>query len=319
MIIIIPQKMSKLTKVLLALTLLAGCNKPMQVSNKPTVKVVATTTIICDLTKAIAQNTIDLDCLIKPGTDPHIYQPSPSDRKAIEQANLILYSGYNFEQSLLKLFENKNNTVAVAQLAVPHPQNFIQDGKQIVDPHVFHNARNGAAMVKVIAQSLSLLSPTERTNYFQRANKLANYLLQIDHWIGLEISTIPTGKRKLVTTHDALGYYSKAYKIPLQGTLQGVNTEERPTAQHIEQLVKSIKSSQVPTIFAEVSINPKLLETVAKEANVKIWPQALYSDGLGEIGSNGDSYAKMLIFNTQNIVSGLGGKLIKPPRSNVSL
>ena len=130
--------------------------------SKHSPKVVATTTVLCDLIKTIAQNTVELSCLIKPGIDPHIYQPSPADRRAIEQADLIFYCGYNFEKSLEKLFENKNNTLAVAQLAVPHPQSFNEDGKQSIDPHVFHNARNGAAMVKVIGEKLSLVNPQQK-------------------------------------------------------------------------------------------------------------------------------------------------------------
>ncbi len=305
--------MTKLKRLSLAFLLIAGCARHSQLSNGIKPKVVATTTVLCDLIQTIAQKTVDLDCLIKPGFDPHIYQPNSQNRQAIEQAQVIFYSGYDFEKPLTKLFANKNNTVAVGELAVPHPQTFAEDGKKVIDPHIFQNARNGQAMAKVIAINLSNLNPNQTSSYIKRADYLVEYLGQINSWIASEIATIPVSSRKLVTTHDALGYYSTAYNIPLEGALQGVNTEERPTAKHIQELVQTIRASRVPTIFAELSINAKLIEAIAKEAKVKISPQKLYADGLGEMGSSGESYPKMLIANTQNITRGLGGKLINPP------
>ncbi|MEK0177786.1 MAG: hypothetical protein EAZ98_20305 [Oscillatoriales cyanobacterium] len=121
-------------------------------------------------------------------------------------------------------------------------------------------------------------------------------------------SRIPANNRKLVTTHDALGYYSKAYGIPVVGALEGISTDEAPTPTRVAQLVREIKASGVPTIFAETTINPKLIEAVAKEAKVKVSPRELFADGLGEPGSEGDTYEKMMIANTRTIVEGLGGK-----------
>jgi manganese/iron transport system substrate-binding protein len=144
--------------------------------------------------------------------------------------------------------------------------------------------------------------------YTDNAKKMTSELTQIDSWIKSQISTIPPNQRKLVTTHDALGYYSKAYGIPVEGALQGISTEERPTAAREKELVGVIKNANVPTIFAETSVNPKLIEAVAKEGKVKVSKRELFADGLGEKGSEGDTYTKMLIANTQTIVEGLGGK-----------
>ncbi len=107
-----------------------------------------------------------------------------------------------------------------------------------------------------------------------------------------------------------MGYYSAAYGIPVEGALQGLSTEEKPTAARVKELTDDIKADKVPTIFAEVSANPKLIETVAKEANVKLSTQELFADGLGEVGSQGDTYPKMLVSNTRAIVEGLGGQYV---------
>ncbi len=270
--------------------------------------VVATNTVICGLTKEIAGDTVDLKCLIAPGTDPHDYKAKPEDTKAIERAKLILYGGYNFEPDLIRLIKATSNTaskVAVDEVAVPNPQQFEDDGKTVTDPHVWHNAQNGIKMAEALDKSLAQLEPKQASLYAANTQKLTSELTKIDTWIKSEIAAIPAAQRKLVTTHDAFGYYSKAYGIPLEGALQGVSTEEAPTAKRVTELVKDIKRSGVPTIFAETTINPKLIETVAKEANVKVSDRQLFADGLGEKGTEGDTYQKMLIANTKTIVEGL--------------
>ena len=275
------------------------------------IKVVATSTVLCDLTKQIAASTVDLTCLIKPASDPHVYQPAPEDRKAIENASLVMYSGYDFEPSLIKLIKSTSNSapkVAIAEVAVPTPQQFEEDGKTVPDPHVWHNAQNGVQMVAAIQSNLAKVAPANAALYAKNAQAVTAELTQIDGWIKSQIATIPEASRKLVTTHDALGYYSKAYNIPIEGALEGVSTEEKPTANRIKELVETIRNDRVPTIFPELTINPKLIDAVAKEANVKVSDRELYADGLGETGSEGDTYQKMLVANTKTIVEGLGGK-----------
>lgn len=294
---------------------LVGCSAPStpnaqtEKGNRPLV--IATHSILCDLTKQIAANTVDLKCLVQAGTDPHVYQATPEDRKAIEQAKLILYGGYNFEPSLIKLIQATSNPapkVAVDEIAVPNPEKLEEDGETVTDPHVWHNAQNGIQMAKVISDRLSKLQPDQAKIYAENTNKITSELTQIDTWIKSQIATIPPESRQLVTTHDALGYYSKAYEIPVIGALEGISTDEAPTAARVSALVKDIKKAKVPTIFAEATLNPKLIQSVAREAKVKVSDQELYADGLGETGSEGETYQKMLTANTCAIVDGLGGK-----------
>lgn len=273
--------------------------------------VVATNSVTCGLTQEIAGNTIDLKCLISAGADPHQYQPKPEDSKAIEQAKLILYAGHNFEPGLIKIIKATSNTapkVAVDEVAVPKPQQFEEDGQTEADPHVWHNAQNGIQIAQTINQSLAELEPNQAALYADNTQKLTSELTRIDTWIKSQIATIPVAQRKLVTTHDAFGYYSKAYNLPIQGALGGISTEEKPTPTRVTELVKTIKTTGVPTIFAEATINPKLIQAVAKEANVKVSDRELFADGLGEKGTEGDTYQKMLIANTETIVEGLGGR-----------
>jgi manganese/iron transport system substrate-binding protein len=273
-------------------------------------KVVATTSVLCDLTKQIAANNINLTCLMSSSEDPHLYEPKPEERKAIEQANLILYNGYNLEPGLIKIIKTTKNRapkIAVGQIAVPKPQKFKEGNKTVINPHLWHNARNAIAMVNVISQNLGKLKSQNAVDYTKNAKKINIQLTQLDRWIKSRIASIPVNQRKLVTTHNAMGYYAQAYGLKLAGTLEGVSTQERPTDARIANLVKSIQQARIPTIFAEGTANLNLIQAAAKEAKVKVSNRKLYTDGLGEIGSDGESYQKMMAANTRTIVEGLGG------------
>ncbi|MGL6282902.1 MAG: metal ABC transporter solute-binding protein, Zn/Mn family [Microcoleaceae cyanobacterium] len=152
------------------------------------------------------------------------------------------------------------------------------------------------------------LSPAEREKFTANALQLTQELAKVDQWITSQINTIPANQRQLVTTHDAFQYYSTAYGLKMLGTLIGISTEEQPSAQTVRNLAQQIKTSQVPAIFAETTINPQLITTVAEEAGVKLAPTKLYSDSIGIPGSGADTYSKMLIANTRAIVEALGGK-----------
>ncbi|XZN89258.1 MAG: metal ABC transporter solute-binding protein, Zn/Mn family [Microcoleus sp.] len=327
------EKTSRVSGVaVLAIALgLVGCSEKPQASNpipeSPATnlpKVVATTGVICDITKEIAASSIDTICLIKPGDDPHAYQTKPEDRKAIETGNLILYAGYDHEPTIIKLIQSTTNSapkIAVHQLAVPKPLMGEHEHEaehktaakpheaeeKVPDPHVWHNPQNGILMVEVIRDELKKVAPNNAEIYTTNSAKLIADLQKLDTWIKAQIATIPQAKRKLVTTHDALSYYANAYGFEVAGALQGVTTEEQPTAARIAELSSEIKRAGVPTIFVESTTNPKLMETVAREANVKISDKELYSDELGAPGSGADTYEGMLKSNTCAIVSGLGG------------
>jgi manganese/iron transport system substrate-binding protein len=273
--------------------------------------VVATTDVLCNIVKAIAKETIELKCLVASGTDPHTYAVTPADRQAIETASLLLYAGHDFEPTIIKAIAATKNTatkVAVNEVAVNKPLQIVEDGKTETDPHVWHDAQNGIKIVTALESALSKAVPSQATTYAANAKTLTTELTQIDTWIKAQIDTIPAKSRKLMTTHDALGYYAKAYNLPIEGALQGLSTEEKPTPARVKKLVTEIKTSGVPTVFTEAGNSSKLLETIATDAKVKVSTNPLFADGLGEPGSTGDTYPKMLVSNTQVITEGLGGK-----------
>lgn len=270
--------------------------------------VVTTSTIISDLTAQIGGDEIDLTGILQPGTDPHVYEPVPQDTIAFENADLILYNGYDLEPALIKIANAAGveaEKVAVAEGITP--LTFDKEGVNAPDPHVWGSVENAIAMTETIRDALIDLSPTNQIIFSRNTEQLTTDLTALETWIDEQIATIPESQRNLVTTHDAFAYYADAYGLQVVGTLIGISTEEQPSAQTMQSLVESIKATGVPTVFAETTINPRLLATVAEEAGVQLAERELYSDSIGAPGSPGDSYINMMVSNTESIVNNLGG------------
>jgi manganese/iron transport system substrate-binding protein len=281
-------------------------------------QVVATSTIIADLAEEVGGEEINLTGILQPGADPHVYEPVPADSRVLETADLILYNGYNLEPGIIKLMNaagGKAKKLAVGEVVEPLKLEKSK-GEIVPDPHVWGSAENAILMVNAIRDSLIELSPEDKEKFTQNAEELTNELQQLNNWIQQQIQTIPPEKRKLITTHDAFQYYANTYGLEIAGTLIGISTEEQPSAQTVKQLVDEIKKIGVPAIFAETTINPALIKTVAQEAGVKLAPNELYSDSIGEKGSDGETYIKMMVANTRTIVEALGGKYTPFPIPN---
>ncbi len=300
---------------------LGGCSSTrseraeLDATDKP--RVVATSTVIADWTAAVGGDEIALQGILKPGVDPHVYEPVPADSQALEAADLIFYNGYNLEPGLIKLIRAsglKAEKFAVGEVVTP--LDFDDQGEKQPDPHVWGDAENAIAMVQAIRDRLSALSPEDRDEFIENAARFTQQLQQLDRWIVQQIQTIPANQRQLVTTHDAFQYYARAYGLEIAGTLIGISTEEQPSAKTVKTLSDDIKAAGVPAIFAETTINPALIKTVAQEAGVMLAPHELHSDSLGAPGSEGETYIKMLVVNTRTIVEALGGQYTPFQASN---
>ncbi|ESA33248.1 periplasmic solute binding protein [Leptolyngbya sp. Heron Island J] len=301
-----------------------------------TPRVVASYSVLCDLTEQIAQDTVDVTCLIEAGEDPHIYSATPSDRRAIGFAHLVLYGGYGFEPNIIQMAESTHgNTplIAVSEVAVTEPllgeahdhgshrdrghhghghhghgHNDHGEKGMSPDPHVWHDAENGIAIVRVIQEELSVLSPENAEVYQANAETLIAQLTQLDSWIQQQVATVPESQRVLVTTHDALGYYADAYGIRIEAALESFSTEARPSAADLRELIDLVEDSNIPTVFIESTSNPGLIEAVSRETDIGISDEPLYADSLGEAGTPAGTYTGMLMTNTCTIVTGLGGR-----------
>lgn len=272
--------------------------------------VVATTSVLCDLTKQIAAETINLTCLTSPTINPKVYQPTPADRQAINQAKLIIFNGYNLEPGLEKFILASKNTapkLPVAKIAVPSPLMITRNGKKVADPYVWHNVKNAVKMVDVISINLARTIPENAELYKSNTKKIKKQLLQLDSWIKTRIESIPPNKRTLITTHNEMAYYVRAYGLKLAGTLRFISPREQTSDTKVKLLAKTLQKTQIPTIFAQPTISPELIKAVAKEAQVNISQRQLYTENLGLPGSEADTYQKMMTANTRTILEGLEG------------
>jgi manganese/iron transport system substrate-binding protein len=276
--------------------------------------VVATNSVICDLTKQVAGDTINLICLIPPRINPINYKPIPEDNQAIKNASLVLYHGYNFEPGLIKIIEEIKKPklrIAVAKTMGVNSIQIRKNGKQIIEPHVWHNPINTIKMVEIINSSLVKLAPENKNIYNKNTKEVIQEINQINSWIKSRLASIPDKNRKLVTTNSAMIYYVKAYDIPYSVNLGNVKNTGKLTDPKVMNLARDIQKAQVPTIFADTNTNSNLLAPVATAAKVKVFQRPLYIDGLGEPGSDGETYQKMMAANTRIIVEGLGGTYLK--------
>lgn len=288
---------------------IAGCGSSATDEGDTRPQVVASSTILTDLAMRVGGDAVVVQGILQPGNDPHVYEPVPQDTIALEQADLILYNGYNLEPGIIKLINATQGTdKALAVGEVVEPLDFEYQGQTEPDPHVWGDVANAVAMTNTIRDALIDLVPAEADTFTANAQSLTTELIQLDGWVETQIATIPATQRRLVTTHDAFQYYAQAYGLTVVGTLIGISTEEQPSAQTVSQLVEAVRTAAVPAIFAETTINPALIQTVATEAGVSLAANELYSDSIGAPGSEGDSYIKMIVANTCTIAIALEGE-----------
>lgn len=274
-------------------------------------KVVATTSVLCDFTKQIAANTVNITCLIPPDINPRRYQVEASDRNAIAEAKLILYNGYNLEPAVLNLIKASKNPapkIAVGERAVTKPKLIIQEGnKRLNNPYLWHNPKNASLMVDIISNNLKRVAPENAKLYAGNGKRIKDEINKLDKWIKLRIASIPSSQRKLITNNLEIGYYTQAYGLKYETAFVNISNYENFSSSRLKPLINNIRQSRVPAIFINNLVNSQLAKTVAKEADVRIAGRQLFGDNLGMPGSESDTYQKMMVANTRTIVEGLGG------------
>jgi len=310
-------------------TLTNGANSG---GSAPKPQVVVTTAVLCDLTQQVAGDAVNVTCLLPAGADPHTYRTTPQDAKVIASSQVIFYNGYNYEGSLIKSVQAAPANivkVAVAEKAVPqplminhhdhdhaddaHPKDSEKgqskpDSESAPDPHIWQDVRQGQRMTQVVETALGEKFPQHKETFGKNSAKYQARLVKLDQWIRQQTETIPPSQRKLITTHHAFAYYAKAYGLTVEAALLGVSTEEQATPTRLQELVRAIQQAAVPTIFAEATVNPKLMTAVAREAKVNLATSALFPEGTGNTEST-RTYITAMVANTNTIVTGLGGKV----------
>jgi ABC-type Zn uptake system ZnuABC Zn-binding protein ZnuA len=254
------------------------------------------------MVRQVAGDRLEVMSLLPVGGDPHTYEPVPGDVRKIAESDIVFYNGLGLEKWLEKLLKNAGgNRPFIAVTSGLEP---IRDSRGNPDPHLWMEVHSAMGYVKNIRDALIELDPAGEAIYKTNASSYLSELEKLDAWVFEQVNTIPIERRKLVTTHDAFRYFGKRYGFRVVGTIWGISTEDEPSAQEIAKLVDAIRSENVPVVFIETTVNPKLMERIAKETGVKIGKK-LYGDSLGPSGSGADTYIGMIQSNVRAIVEAL--------------
>ena len=296
---------------------LAGCDSGTQSAPTPTgaapaasasgakLNVVATTTQIRSMAESVAGDLADVRSILTPGADPHEFEPNPSDVTAISTATLVLKNGVGLDDWMDKIIPNAGGNRPLVDVSKGVPLRKGDEAEPKGDPHIWFSVPNAMTMTTNIRDALIQVDPSHADAYKANTDAYLSKLNDLDKYIMDQIATVPPDQRKMVTNHDAFGYYIDRYGLTFVGSIiPSMSTDAEPSAQDVADLIQKIKAENVKAIFLESSINPKLAQQIAQEANVKV-VDTLYGDSLGEAGTPGATYEGMMRFNTDTIVSAL--------------
>jgi ABC-type Zn uptake system ZnuABC Zn-binding protein ZnuA len=269
-------------------------------------EVVATTTQVADFARIVGGDRVRVTNLIKPNVDAHDYEPSPADIDAIARADVVLQNGVGLEEWLDDTIQSSGFQGPVADTSRGVALRQDEGGER--DPHIWQDPRNAQVMVANVERALAAAEPAAASGFAARLAAYTRELQALDVEVARQIDSL--ANKKLVTNHDAFGYYIDRYGLELVGSvIPSADTSAELSGRDIRDLVARIKATKVKAVFTEASLPASAAETIAAEAGVKVvaGEHALYGDSLGPAGSDADTYVKMIRHNTATIVSNLSG------------
>ena len=307
------KKCRYLVLLLVAIVGLVACSSQKSSSDSSSSKlnVVATNSIIADITKNIAGDKINLHSIVPVGQDPHEYEPLPEDVKKTSKADLIFYNGINLETGgnawFTKLVENAQKKENKDYYAVSEGVDVIylegQNEKGKEDPHAWLNLENGIIYAQNIAKRLIEKDPDNKATYEKNLKAYVEKLTALDKEAKEKFNNIPEEKKMIVTSEGCFKYFSKAYNVP-SAYIWEINTEEEGTPDQIKSLVEKLRKTKVPSLFVESSVDDRPMKTVSKDTNIPIHAK-IFTDSIADEGEEGDSYYSMMKYNLDKISEGL--------------
>lgn len=292
-------------KTLVLAILLLGSSASLQSQDKPLV--VSTASIFADMAEVIGGNLIEVQSIVPIGGDPHIYEPTPANAQLVNKADLIIKNGLTFEGWLNELIENSGTEATVKLITEGITPISSEKYQNSSDPHAWMDVKNGMIYIENIKDALVALDPEHEEEYTFNFEYYKQQMQDLDQEIVAQINTIPAIQRILITSHDAFRYYGQRYGIKVEAVL-GTSTDAEVQTSDMVRLNKVIKSSGVPAVFIETTVNPKLLQQLANDNDIEIGG-LLYSDSIGDKDSPAPTYLDMLRYNTNTIVQALSREI----------
>lgn len=280
--------------------------------------VVASFSILADMVREVGGDLVEVTSLVGPNADAHGFEPTPSDAKRLAQAKLVVVNGLNFEgwtNRLIKSSGYKGEVVTASKgvKTIPLPSRSKKDNTSHghnhghnhgdIDPHAWQSLDNAKIYVKNISAGLLRALPAQSEQIKAREQAYLKRLNEMNEKARVAFATIPTEKRRAITSHDAFGYLARAYGIQFFSP-QGWSTDREASAADVARINRQIRDQKITALFVEQSSDSRLLERIAKDTGVKIGG-TLYSDALSAPGTEADTYLKMYAYNVDTLVKGL--------------
>ena len=282
---------------------LAAAGSPALAQAAP-LTVVATTTQLQDFARNVGGSRVNVVGLLQPNVDPHEYEPTPGDVVAVSKAKVVVKQGVGLDDWLDKVIANAGGHALVVTAARGVKVAAGDSAEPKGDPHIWFDPRNAIVMTDNIAAGLERADPSGASVYRANAARYVASLRALDRRLARRIATVPRPERKLVTNHDAFGYFARRYGITVVGAvIPSLSTAAEPSARQLVELVKTIQREHVKVIFAESSVNPKLERAIAQESGAKV-EATLYGDTLGPPGSPGATYAGAMSYDMNQMIAG---------------
>ena len=278
------------------------------------VKVIASFSILGDMVKNVGGDRVKVTTLVGPNGDAHVYEPTPAAAKAVSAATLVVVNGLGFEGWMDRLIQTSGykGPVAVASQGIKPREMTTEEAEEHehgarhepkIDPHAWQNLRNGLIYVDNLARALSAVNPQGAAVYQANAEAYKAKLSDLDNWVRAEFASLPKQKQRMITSHDALGYFGAGYGITILSPM-GFSTESEASAGDIARLIRQIRQEKITAVFIENVTDPRLMEQVAKESGVTLGGE-LYSDALSKPDGPAPTYIEMFKNNVTKIVAAM--------------
>jgi len=273
--------------------------------------VTASFSILADMTRQIAGERIALRAIAGPDQDAHGFQPKPSDAAALTNAAVVIRNGLGFEGWLDRMIRSsgfKGALVTTTDGITPRMMrrhNHSVGPRQVPDPHAWQDLGLGQHYIRNITAGLVAADPGGEALYRRNAEAYAARLAALDQWVRAEIARVPATRRKIVTSHDAFGYFGEAYGVRFLAP-QGVSTEAEPSAAEVGRLIRQIKAEGISALFMENMTNPATLQRIAQETGVRIRGR-LFADALSAEAGPAPTYEAMFRHNVSLMVPAMRG------------
>ncbi|HVJ64470.1 MAG TPA: zinc ABC transporter substrate-binding protein [Bdellovibrionota bacterium] len=267
-------------------------------------RILATTTIVEDMIRQSLGDLVDVEVLMGPGTDPHLYVASPRDYAKVKGASVVVYSGLHLEAKLGDLLNSLSRSKEVIELSSFLPKGrVIVDSLRVPDPHFWFDPELWLTAGEGFAKRMQHILPAHKATIRDNFSRWRRAVNESTNFARDQFAKIPPERRVLVTSHDAFRYFGRFFDIEVMSVL-GVSTDAQISIKKIENLVKDIKKRSVPAVFLETSVSPYAIQRIQEESGAKIGGE-LYGDSLGGPDTVASTYVGMLKHNAQIVVEGL--------------